>query len=80
MANISVDKTLYSDFSFWKKTKKSSLVTLPFSNVTLCPSKKDTIAAWKKCNFLNINPFNMIVLKFHMLLLYIIKQFQNNVS
>ena len=35
----------------------------------------------KKYNFLNINPSNMIVLKFHMLLLYtfIIKQFQNNV-
>ena len=25
----------------------------------------------KKYNFLNINPYNMIVLKFHMLLLYI---------
>ena len=28
----------------------------------------------KKCNFLNINPSNMIVLKFHMLLLYIYYQ------
>ena len=35
----------------------------------------------KKYHFLNINPFYMIVLKFHMLLLtFIIKQFQNNVS
>ena len=36
----------------------------------------------KKYHFLNINPSNMIVLKFHMLLLYIyiIKQFQYNVS
>ena len=36
-------------------------------NIMFCPSKKDTIAAWKKYHFLNINPFNMIVLKFHML-------------
>ena len=28
----------------------------------------------KKYNFLNINPFNMIVLKFHMLLFYIFHQ------
>ena len=28
----------------------------------------------KKYNFLNVNPFNMIVLKFHMLLLYIYHQ------
>ena len=28
----------------------------------------------KKYNFLNINPINMIVLKFHMLLLYIYHQ------
>ena len=37
----------------------------------------------KTYNFLNINPSNMsnmIVLKFHMLLLYIYHQFQNNVS
>ena len=30
MANIIADKILYSDFSFKKKTKKSSLVTLHF--------------------------------------------------
>ena len=29
MANILADKTLSSDFSFYKTTKKSSLVTLP---------------------------------------------------
>ena len=34
----------------------------------------------KKYNFLNINPSNKIVLKFHMLLLYIDHKFQNNVS
>ena len=35
----------------------------------------------KKYNFLNIDPSNMIVLKFHMLLLYIYhQQFQNSVS
>ena len=28
----------------------------------------------KKCNFLNTNPSNMIVLKFHMLLVYIYHQ------
>ena len=31
----------------------------------------------KKYNFLNINPTDTIVLKFYILLLYIIKQFQN---
>ena len=34
----------------------------------------------KKKHFLNINPSNIIVLKFHMLLRYICHQFQNNVS
>ena len=36
----------------------------------------------KKYNFLSINPSNMIVLKFYMLLLYIYHQtmFKNNVS
>ena len=33
----------------------------------------------KKYNFLNINPSNMTVLKFHMLT-FIIKQYQNSVS
>ena len=33
-----------------------------------------------KYHFLNINPSKMIMLKFHMILLYIYHQFQNNVS
>ena len=48
-------------------------------NVTFCPSKKDKIAEGQNCrmkkyHFLNINPSNMIVLKFHMVLLYIYHQ------
>ena len=46
-------------------------------NIMFCPSKKDTIAAWKKYHFLNINPFNMIVLKIShaFCFTFIIKQF-----
>ena len=44
------------------------------SNVTFRPSKKNTIAAWKNTTSLNINASNMIVLKFHILLLYIYHQ------
>ena len=45
------------------------------SKVTFCPPKKDTIAAWKKkYHSLNTSPSNIIVLKFHMLLLYIYHQ------
>ena len=36
--------------------------------------KKGHNCCMKKYNFLNINPSNMIVLKFHMLLLYIYHQ------
>ena len=47
MENILADKILYSDISFWKKTKKIIVNNVTVSKVTFCPSKKDTIAAWK---------------------------------
>ena len=73
MANILADKTLYSDFSFYKKTKKSSLVTLPLVRLHFVLQRRTQLPD-EKYNFLNNNPPNMIVLKFHMLLLYIYHQ------
>ena len=82
MANI---LALRQNFIFWllilKDDQKIIVSNVTVSNVTFYPLEKDTITTWKKYHFLNINPSNMIVLKFHMFLVYIIiKQFQNNVS
>ena len=73
MANILADKTSYSDFSFYKKIKKSLLVTLRLVTLHFALQKGHN-CRMKKYNFLNINPSYMIVLKFHMLLLYIYHQ------
>ena len=72
MANI---LALRQNFIFWLlilKEDQKIIVSNVTVTVTFCPSEKDTIAAWKKYHFLNINPSNMIVLKFHMFLVYII--------
>ena len=73
MANILADKILYSDFSFFKEDLKSSLVTLPLVTLHFVLQRK-TQLPHEKYHFLNINPSNMIMLKFHMLLLYIYHQ------
>ena len=73
MANIVADKILYSDFSIQKETKKSLLVTLRLVTLHFVLQKGHN-CCMKKYHFLNINPSNMIVLKFHMLLLYIYHQ------
>ena len=46
MANILADK-LYILTSHFKRRLKIIVSNVTVSNVTFCPSKKDTIAAWK---------------------------------
>ena len=55
------------------------LVTLHFTNVTFYPQEGHNCRI-KKYNFVNINSADTIVSNFYMLLLFIIKQFQNSAS